>query len=460
MRTLTFAVSLLVLTGIAAIEPAQAQNLDELATHGEEVANADPLALELRNRAPDDETRRGFDIGMAAAEGNTAPGPGKQRIHDSLPEAERGGYDTAVSFSLQRNRNARAAAAGARIAAADAAVAQARTADTDVFYWLGFDIASGIFGDPALGAYGNTSMGPGSEGIRNALNPAAQRGFNASSTLLLSRSRPDLGATVVSAGRKSAQVSPVLQGLALPRAPDLIGLSLLDAYTALSHVGLSSKDVYLDTPNDSVLYDHVGSTIPAAGAAVTNGVVILQIPRPTTRNFVGALSLSDAIRRDGFDLDEGRYEQILRGADIVLREDKTPIPHFEPVNGSTYYTTKGLFVEPSDGAAFAVDASQQVSADRYPGGLGSAPNYYFCSQALSKSRAQYLNLPRADSYGTDLVFCVLTSNRQIVVVQFRHTDMTCCGKDNYRFLIAVFPSQKFQGLRTRKSVVAPARITQ
>jgi hypothetical protein len=56
-----------------------------------------------------------------------------------------------------------------------------------VFFRLGFDIASGIFGDPAGGAQGNTATGPGSLGVRNALSPAAQRGFNASVALHLGR---------------------------------------------------------------------------------------------------------------------------------------------------------------------------------------------------------------------------------------------------------------------------------
>src|SRR5436189_4884992 len=54
------------------------------------------------------------------------------------------------------------AAKGAAIAQADPAVAEARTAEPDVFYWLGFDIATGLFGDPALGAAGHTATGPGS----------------------------------------------------------------------------------------------------------------------------------------------------------------------------------------------------------------------------------------------------------------------------------------------------------
>ncbi|HXM35755.1 MAG TPA: hypothetical protein VN920_11245, partial [Pyrinomonadaceae bacterium] len=151
---------------------------------------ADPLSAELRRRQPDDSSRRGFDIGMAVAEGHTAPGPGKQRIGNSLPPAEQRGYNIAVSFSLERNRNADFAAKGAAIAKVDERVAAARTAEEDVFYWLGFDIATGIFGDPALGAKGNTSTGPGSLKIRDSLSPAGQRGFNAAVKFHLGQDAP------------------------------------------------------------------------------------------------------------------------------------------------------------------------------------------------------------------------------------------------------------------------------
>jgi hypothetical protein len=158
-----------------------------LAAKGEAIANQDPLTVELRNRQPEGPGRRGFDIGMAAAEGQTAPGPGKQRIHDSLSAAEQGGFRTAVAFSLERNRNAGLAATGAAITERDPGVAAARAVDPDVFFWLGFDIATGIFGDPAQGAQGNTATGPGSLGIRDSLSAAGQRGFDASVAWHLSR---------------------------------------------------------------------------------------------------------------------------------------------------------------------------------------------------------------------------------------------------------------------------------
>jgi hypothetical protein len=162
-------------------------DVDALAARGEGIANQDPLAVELREMQPDDSSRRGYDIGMAAAEGQTGPGPGKDRIRDSLPAGEKQGFIAAVAFSLERNRNAQRAAKGAEIAASDPVVDEARNAQTDVFYRLGFDIATGIFGDPGLGAQGNTAPGPGSMGVRDALSPAAREGFNASMALHLSR---------------------------------------------------------------------------------------------------------------------------------------------------------------------------------------------------------------------------------------------------------------------------------
>ena len=173
--------------GAAGESPIEATQQYDLAAKGEAIANQDPLSTELRNQQPDDSSRRGFDIGMAAAEGQTAPGPGKQRIHDSLMPAEQRGFEIAVAFSLERNRNADFAAKGAAIADADPTVAEARNAEVNVFYRLGFDIATGIFGDPALGAQGNTALGTGSLRIRDSLSAAGQRGFNAAVKLHLSR---------------------------------------------------------------------------------------------------------------------------------------------------------------------------------------------------------------------------------------------------------------------------------
>lgn len=169
------------------------QKLKDLAPKGAEIASLDPLSADLRNQQADDIARLGFDIGMAVAEGHTADGPGKKGIHDTLglPEfggtAAQGGYDAAVKFSIERNLNADYARRGAAVAAADPIVAVMRSAETDVFYRLGFDIATGIFGDPALGAQGNTSKGPGSLGIREKLSDAGKKGFDAAADFHLKR---------------------------------------------------------------------------------------------------------------------------------------------------------------------------------------------------------------------------------------------------------------------------------
>jgi hypothetical protein len=165
----------------------QTRNNAALAQKGEAIANRDPLTFLLRNLQPKGPTRRGFDIGMAAAERDTEPGPGKQRIHDSLLPAEQHGFTAAVTFLLARNKNAKLAAIGAAIARSDVGVDRARATETDPFYQLGFDIASGLFGDPAKGTQGSTQLGPGSLAIRSDLNAAGQRGFDAAQRLHFSR---------------------------------------------------------------------------------------------------------------------------------------------------------------------------------------------------------------------------------------------------------------------------------
>jgi len=152
---------------------------DEKAARGEELVNQDPMALEVRNQWQDAGKVRAFDIGMAVAEGDTAPGPGKRAIHDALSDQEQRPFDVAVAYSIDRTANAELAAIGARIAETDPAVAEARASNRDPLYWLGFDIATGLFGDPALGAAGSTTMGTGSLKIRNALvSEWTQKGFD------------------------------------------------------------------------------------------------------------------------------------------------------------------------------------------------------------------------------------------------------------------------------------------
>lgn len=173
---------------------------NEKAARGAALASQDALATELRNAIPEGARRNGFDYGMAVAEHETANGPGKQAIQDALSTDEQPGYRLAVQFSVDRNANADLAAKGAAIMRADPGVAavrdslaavsakQTKAADQAVFYKLGFDIASALFGDPALGAAGNTLMGPGSLKVRNSLAAGSeQSGFDEAVNFHLAR---------------------------------------------------------------------------------------------------------------------------------------------------------------------------------------------------------------------------------------------------------------------------------
>jgi hypothetical protein len=166
--------------------PVLAKNTEDLLiARGDAMVARDPLALLLRASLPDAESRRGFNIAFANNSEDTLPGPGKDRVRDALPLAERSGFNTAVAFFLMRNNAKSFAAKGAAIAEQVPALVDARNAAPDAFQKLGFDIATGIFGDPALGGQGDTAWGPGKQKIFDTLNAAAKLGFNASMHLHL-----------------------------------------------------------------------------------------------------------------------------------------------------------------------------------------------------------------------------------------------------------------------------------
>lgn len=161
--------------------------IEDFAALGKSIEKKDDRAAELRRRQSKGAGQFGFDVGIGVAKTDTLPGPGKDRIGDALSSTERQGFDLALKYSFERNANAKLAAVGAKIAKQDDEVQEARKADRDVFYWLGFDIATAIYGDPQLGAQGNTATGPGAFKIRDALSIAGQRGFNDSVAFHLAR---------------------------------------------------------------------------------------------------------------------------------------------------------------------------------------------------------------------------------------------------------------------------------
>ena len=106
----------------------------------------DVLFAAARELLEIDAERRGFDIGVRASLGQTEYGPNKQALHDRLDAAGQRRFRLAVSIALDRNRHHALADVGAGIALASVELTAARSTEADVRYWLGFDIATGIFG--------------------------------------------------------------------------------------------------------------------------------------------------------------------------------------------------------------------------------------------------------------------------------------------------------------------------
>lgn len=160
---------------------------DALDARGDVAVGRDARAVQIRRDLPDAASRRGFNIAFGNSGDDSLPGPGKDRLRDSLPGPERQGFATAVSYFLVRNSNPGLVAAGEAIAKATNEVAEARQLGTDGFFWLGFDLATGLYGDPALKGQGITNPvpGPGQTKVRESLNDRGKQGFDASRTLHL-----------------------------------------------------------------------------------------------------------------------------------------------------------------------------------------------------------------------------------------------------------------------------------
>jgi len=163
--------------------------LAALMAKGRAMAATNPLAAEMRARQRVGPLREGFDIGVAVTELDTAWGPGKQKVLDALSAPRQEGFKLALSLVMDQNRNADLAQIGLNIALADPSVAALRAREADPRFKLGFDIASGLFGDIALGAKGNTASGPGAFRIRDSLSAPARRGFETAMQWYLARNR-------------------------------------------------------------------------------------------------------------------------------------------------------------------------------------------------------------------------------------------------------------------------------
>ena len=180
---------------------------NELAARGAAIENQYPWAAERRSQQPNDAARRGFDIGMAAAEGQTAPNPGQQGIHDSLSPAEQQGYSMAVSLSLLWNKTLEEtrnelAVRGAALASADQEAAGVRNQQAEGDARRGFDIGMAAAAEV-------DSSGAGKQAIRAALNPEEQRGFDTAVLYSQLRKNNPIGAAMASEDPLAAREADV-----------------------------------------------------------------------------------------------------------------------------------------------------------------------------------------------------------------------------------------------------------
>jgi hypothetical protein len=157
---------------------------DALLAAGGDILSKNALAAEFRAQQPE-ATRHGFDIGLGAIGTKAIWGPHFQRILETLPSTDQEGFKVAASFLLDWNRESTRIAIGQEAAAHISPIGNLIADETDRRYVLGIYVATAIFGPRDLNAQGNKSMGPGATGVRNALSPLGQKGFDAAASLLI-----------------------------------------------------------------------------------------------------------------------------------------------------------------------------------------------------------------------------------------------------------------------------------
>jgi hypothetical protein len=165
-------------------DPMPSVKLGERAAYearGASIAAAEEIAGAMREAEPAGMARRGFDYGLGWSELSTSWGPGARKVEQELEPEARASFHRATEYSIVRNANAAALERGSGVIKADPAVAAARAAHQPAgLHWLGFTIATGLYGDKALGADGsNPPRGPGGERIRDTFTAVdGKNGFD------------------------------------------------------------------------------------------------------------------------------------------------------------------------------------------------------------------------------------------------------------------------------------------
>ena len=218
----------------------------------------------------------------------------------------------------------------------------------------------------------------------------------------------------------------------LVSVPNVVGTLVSDAFKALEAAGLRPKITYLDQPNPLARRGLISAIVPDAGSLVIRGTEVeLRIPRATNAIGKGKLGITDVERRMGFDVDTARYEEMCSGADFVLLKVTAR-------DGSI-----GLAISATGGARlWNYDQVSDVRDVERPG-LGSYLNYTTCEDAVRNKRNKGGSTFQI-GYGIThlpVAFCVLTSKKQIGVVEFKEADYIASKDDNYVFDWALFENE-------------------
>ena len=267
--------------------------------------------------------------------------------------------------------------------------------------------------------------------------------------------------TAPPATRPPAASSPATTAPATPdqkftHVPDIVGLDYRDAMDALQRAGLlynhfsNAAKPSAGAPRGAVL-----SVEPVPGTSVVHSTTIeARInARGADRTGRGKLGPNDVEHRMGWDLDEGKYEVIYGGADILLRRIEEAHP--STTGGATSYT-RSIILEASDGATLAhLDIG---SADVSHQGPATYLAYVWCTDLLGRPAERRtrvsvlsLNLSLSSQEGAA---CVRTSKGNIGVVHFRGVDYLGADpfKDagDYVFQWALFLPDPWSPARVRR----------
>jgi hypothetical protein len=246
----------------------------------------------------------------------------------------------------------------------------------------------------------------------------------------------------------------------LRRAPDVLRSSYQSAEQTLGAAGFRAKLVYL-THDPMAAEGIVVATDPAPGEVVDGDEIALHVPRPAALVGEGELSHQDFERREGFDLDVGRFQKMTYGADVLVqwRDFERRVDTQE---NKAYLEGRGYYLKLTDGAVF-IDykfGEALYAPGREAEEVGGLIGYASCRPVEggrmkpTTTRELYIG----EKGPAQKSVCVRTSDGNIALLSFDlpwADDLSSYGKASVRFRYALFPKQNATARSLRKERLKP-----